>query len=86
MVVVKDNLPASKAYYDSSFQRIFVHHLRSIPNRTRDMCMDILMPKQQINQAITRHGVRFRQCLYTPLVIHMEEQFIHVPLFRVLLR
>ena len=34
----------------------------------QDLCFTKLLPKEQVEAAITRHQVRFRQCLYTPLV------------------
>lgn len=45
-----------------------VQRIRSQLTKTRDLCMETLLPKQQIEQAIARHGVRFRKRLYTPLV------------------
>lgn len=36
--------------------------------KTRDLCMETLLPKEQIERAIAHHGVRFRERLYTPLV------------------
>jgi hypothetical protein len=34
----------------------------------RDLCLTKLLPQAQVEAAITRHQVRFRQRLYTPLV------------------
>ena len=34
----------------------------------QDLCFTELLPKEQVNAAIKRHQVRFRQRLYTPLV------------------
>jgi hypothetical protein len=34
----------------------------------QDLCMRELLPKKQIEAAIERHQLHFRQCLYTPLV------------------
>ena len=34
----------------------------------QDLCLVKLLPKEQIEQALQRHGVRFRNRLYTPLV------------------
>jgi len=34
----------------------------------QDLCLTKLLPKEQVEAAITRHQVRFRQRLYTPLV------------------
>ena len=33
-----------------------------------DLCFTVLLPQQQVEAAIKKHQVRFRQCLYTPLV------------------
>ena len=42
--------------------------VRSQLTKTRDLCMETLLPRQQVEQAIAHHGVRFRERLYTPLV------------------
>jgi len=34
-----------------------------------DLCLTKLLPKEQIDAAIARHQIRFRQRLYTPLVM-----------------
>ena len=34
----------------------------------QDLCFTELLPKEQVEAAVERHQVRFRQCLYTPVV------------------
>lgn len=68
MIVVKDNLPARRPKVIQHTHGRVTHQVRSQLTKTRDLCMETLLPKQQVKRAIARHGVRFRQCLYTPLV------------------
>ena len=36
--------------------------------QTPDLCFGKLLPAAQVTAALTRHGVEFRERLYTPLV------------------
>ena len=45
-----------------------VHRTRSQLSQSRDLCMETLLPQEQLEQAIARHVVHFRNRLYTPLV------------------
>lgn len=42
--------------------------IRSQLAKARDLCLEAMLPKEQLLQAIAQHGVRFRQRLYTPLI------------------
>ena len=49
-----------------------LHGLTGMPGQDlvdkSDICFTVLLPQQQVEAAIEKHQVRFRQCLYTPLV------------------
>lgn len=45
-----------------------VQHARSDLLHGPDLCFDRLLPREQVDEAVARHRVVFRQCLYTPLV------------------
>jgi hypothetical protein len=42
--------------------------VRSELKQARDLGMETLLPRQQVEQTIARHGVRLRERLYTPLL------------------
>jgi hypothetical protein len=45
-----------------------VRHFRRELWQTPDLCLDRLLPRERIDEAVVRHAVVFRERLYTPLV------------------
>ena len=45
-----------------------VRRTRRQLTENKDSCLEKLLPRQQLQEAIDRHGMEFRDCLYTPLV------------------
>lgn len=48
-------------------QKRIARQVQSELSKLRDRCIETLLPRKQVQAAITRHGVHFRQRLYTPL-------------------
>jgi hypothetical protein len=65
----KDNLSARRPAMRQHTQGRVAHQVRRSRRKlTEDLCLQNLLPAQQVQEAIGAHNVHFRDCLYTPLV------------------